>query len=578
MTRTSEPEVSEDRDMAIPGLARLWQQGVRVRRRMVRLVWLEGTLWVLGSVVLAVVLGLIADWWLDLSVGWRRAAWIVYFGVAVAAFRRWVLVPWRRIPSGDRLALFLERQEPSLRSRVISAVQLARSMPPKGTADAGTPAAFVRRLVGEADRTVAGLDRGRLVSSEGLRRAARRIGLLLFLVAGVAFWGGATRDILLRRLVGQEVSLPRQTRILEVTGARVVGRGDDLTVIAKVGGVMPKTGRLLVRHASGRDQTLVMEADAAGSGHYERLLPNLTSDFRYRVRIHDAESPEFVVEVLPRPVVTNLLITLTYPAYTKLAPRLLPPGELTLLRGGRLRLEATASQDLDRAEVLMEGISTQVVARVDPAHRDRFVAEWPVEEPSWTGFSIRLSDTRGITSADPAVYAVSVVEDQPPSVRMILPSRREELVTAHGSILVSFEAKDDFGVAGLRLMHQPAASTNLAVEPSAVELELGEDASTAVRRRFEWKLSDIRPPVAEGAFLEFWVEAVDRRVDGGPGVGKSERYLARVVSEAEKRSDLLTRAGDAIGRLGDVAQGQERLNESLGRIILEKATPRKSTP
>ncbi len=147
-------------------------------------------------------------------------------------------------------------------------------------------------------------------------------------------------------------------------------------------------------------------------------------------------------------------------------------------------------------------------------------------------------------------------------------------MTSRGSVLVAFDAKDDFGLARLRLMYQAAASTNAPSEPAAIELDLDGATTNAVRRRFEWKLSDIRPAVQEGAFLEFWVEAMDRREQGGPGVGRSERYLARVVSEAEKRSDLLTRAGDAIGRLGDVAQGQERLNDSLGRIILEKAPPR----
>ena len=74
--------------------------------------------------------------------------------------------------------------------------------------------------------------------------------------------------------------------------------------------------------------------------------------------------------------------------------------------------------------------------------------------------------------------------------------------------------------------------------------------------------------------VEFWVEAADRNDGDGPGIGRSERYLLRVVTEAEKRADLLGRAGDAIGRLGDVAQGQERLNDSLGRLILARpATP-----
>jgi hypothetical protein len=345
-------------------------------------------------------------------------------------------------------------------------------------------------------------------------------------------------------------------------------------ITVRVEGVMPKEGQLVLRHASGRVQKLAMESDEQQLGGYRRLLVNLSSDVGYRVRVNDAESEEFAVEVLPRPVVTNLDLTLELPKYTGLPARQVAPGELTLLLGSRLRVVGTVGQPLERAWVRMDGLETQWVATVSASRRDQFRADLPVDDARWTGFSVQLVDTRGITSLDPAVYAVSVVEDQPPVVRVVLPARREELVTPRGSVLVAFDAKDDFGLAGLRLMYQAAASTNAVSEPKAIELELDGATTNAVRRRFEWKLSEIRPAVQEGAFLEFWVEAMDRREQGGPGVGRSERYLARVVSEAEKRSDLLTRAGDAIGRLGDVAQGQERLNDSLGRIILEKAAPR----
>jgi len=538
---------------------------------MVRLVWMEAWIRVMGWLVALVGLGLMGDWLFDWPVWGRRLAWVVYAGVGVGAILRFGIRPWRRIPAGDRLALYMERREPGLRSRLISAVQLGRS---SDETRAGAAEAYIQRLIGEAERAVSALDLGRLVPADGLRLAFRRVAPLV-LVAVVVMWlGGATSAVLVRRALGGNVPLPRQTKIVEVTGERVLGRGDDLMIMARVEGLIPKEGQLVVRHAAGRVQRLVMEAEEARSGKFGRLLANLTSDFRYRVRVHDAESEEFAVEVLPRPVVTNLDLTLELPKYTGLAPRRVALGELTLLLGSRLRVDGTVGQPLERASVRMDGVETQWVATVNPAQRDQFRVDLPVDDARWTGFSVQLLDSRGIASLDPAVYAVSVVEDQPPTVRVVLPARREELVTTRGSVLVAFDAKDDFGLARLRLMYQAAASTHANSAPTAIELDLDGATTNAVRRRFEWKLSDVRPVVQEGAFLEFWVEALDRREQGGPGVGRSERYLARVVSEAEKRSDLLTRAGDAIGRLGDVAQGQERLNDSLGRIIMEKAAPR----
>jgi len=50
----------------------------------------------------------------------------------------------------------------------------------------------------------------------------------------------------------------------------------------------------------------------------------------------------------------------------------------------------------------------------------------------------------------------------------------------------------------------------------------------------------------------------------------TEHQLLRVVSENEKRADLLNRAGDFIGTIGDVAGDQEKLNFTLGTLIYER--------
>jgi light-regulated signal transduction histidine kinase (bacteriophytochrome) len=63
-----------------------------------------------------------------------------------------------------------------------------------------------------------------------------------------------------------------------------------------------------------------------------------------------------------------------------------------------------------------------------------------------------------------------------------------------------------------------------------------------------------------------WIDATP-----GPGVGITEHQLARIVSESEKRADLLNRAGDYLGSISDVAADQERLNKNLGAIIRAKS-------
>lgn len=141
-------------------------------------------------------------------------------------------------------------------------------------------------------------------------------------------------------------------------------------------GVIPATGRLLIRNASGRVQTLTLDADSARPGRFVRTLANLPASFDYRVRINDAESAEYRVEVLPRPVTTNLVLTQELPAYTGLAPRALEPGDLSVLRGSRLTLAGTASQPLDSAVVRLLGLDGVVTGRVEAARPTVFEGSW----------------------------------------------------------------------------------------------------------------------------------------------------------------------------------------------------------
>ena len=67
------------------------------------------------------------------------------------------------------------------------------------------------------------------------------------------------------------------------------------------------------------------------------------------------------------------------------------------------------------------------------------------------------------------------------------------------------------------------------------------------------------------------MEVEDNNNVTGPGIGRTDHQLAKVVSEAEKRADLLNRAGDYLGTISDVASDQEKANRNLGTLIRQKA-------
>jgi len=158
--------------------------------------------------------------------------------------------------------------------------------------------------------------------------------------------------------------------------------------------------------------------------------------------------------------------------------------------------------------------------------------------------------------------------DKAPVVRLTYPERQEELITRRATMIVGFEVVDDFAIARVRLRYK-VSTVDDGSEQSA-ELDLEGRQPQRLRRRHEWRIGAFAPPLAEGSVIEYWIEALDNNDATGPGVGASEHQFARVVSEAEKRADLLNRAGDSIGSITDVANDQEQLNRNLGAIIREK--------
>jgi hypothetical protein len=292
--------------------------------------------------------------------------------------------------------------------------------------------------------------------------------------------------------------------------------------------------------------------------------------FNYLAQINDGLSKTYRVEVIPRPTIATIQCEQIYPPYTKLGTVKRALGDLSLLAGSRLILKAKATRDLQRASVKMAGLDQEVPMQINPQDAKELSAEIQIPAKGLNGFSIDMLDTQNMASRDTAVYRVDVIPDKVPAAKITYPDRKEELITKHATLIIGFEIADDFQISKARIRYKIGSEER--VEQSAIELDLAGESPQRLRRRHEWKMSALNPLLPEGTNIEFWVEAEDNNDVTGPGIGSSEHHIAKVVSEDEKRADLLNRAGDYLGSIGDVVTDQEKLNQSLGALILEKTS------
>ena len=505
--------------------------------------------------------GMLADWLLDLPLAVRAALLALNASVLGYILFRDVITPIIRRPDDNTVALLVERALPQFRSRLIAALQLTQPQ----AIPAGASPVLVAELVRETETMARPIPFGDVINA--VRFVKLALAALILLGGGVYGYrslGDDANDLLKRAFLSQDTAVPRKTRVALVGGDRIVPAGEAVTIEADARGLVPDTGKLVVKYASGRSAEYPMTR--TNKMRFIRTLDGVQESFTFTVKLNDGQSKSAKVEVVPRPGIAGIEAVQDFPKYTELGSVKRSMGDLTLLAGSVLKLKVTPSKEVTQAEVRLFGTTTtNTLAMKIDVKAGALTAEIPVPKEEFSGFSIHLVDKHAIASKDEAVYRVDVLPDKAPTVRITYPDRKEELITQRARLLLAFEALDDFAIAKVRLAFSVDGGAT-----RSIPLDIGRP-ERALRHRYEWNVGKLTPLVPEGSMMEYWIEVEDNNDVTGPGVGFSARFAAKVVSDAEKRADLLNRAGDFLGSISDVANDQEKLNQRLGTLIREKA-------
>src|SRR5690606_11382959 len=117
------------------------------------------------------------------------------------------------------------------------------------------------------------------------------------------------------------------------------------------------------------------------------------------------------------PITGDVSITYHYPAYTGLPPRTIEgtTGELSALRGTEARIETRADRPVARAYVEIDGAALPL--EVEGGR----ILRGTIRLQSSTRYAFRFDDERGRVVARGPEIAITVLDDQSPSVRIEAP-------------------------------------------------------------------------------------------------------------------------------------------------------------
>ena len=473
-----------------------------------------------------------------------------------------LITKWK---NDETLALEIERKNKDFDSRLISSIQFAKR---QAAFPENAPMSMIHNMILETKDASKKFNFLKIVNPKALTRATL-IFFVIIITSGI--WVYSEKDnipILVKRALGEQIEIPRDTTIIEEPNISTVGIGDNIQMTFKV--KSKKTSELKanlnIEYNSGRNVKVSLERTEKEPDTYTGTIEDVPESFSFDAQIDDAKTKTLTVTAIERPTIKNISATQVYPEFTKQSPTNHVPGDFTFFPGSEVTINIESSKELDSGNLKFLGLDNQMPLSVNKANKKEGVAKIKIPSQSLSGFSVSLTDSDEMDSKNNAIYKISLLTDLPPEIRITYPKRSEELVTRKATLLIKYEAIDRFGVNSINLKYKREEN-----EIVTIPLMKEEASKKQISDSYEWNLGSLKTGLSEGDQIEYWLEASDQNILG-LNISSSEKLSLKVVTPEEKRADLLGRTSDALGSVDEATNDQENLNKDLESII------RKNTP
>ena len=473
-----------------------------------------------------------------------------------------LITKWK---NDETLALEIERKNKDFDSRLISSIQFAKR---QAAFPENAPMSMIHNMILETKEVSKKFNFLKIVNPKALTRATL-IFFVIIITSGI--WVYSEKDnipILVKRALGEQIEIPRDTTIIEEPNITKVGIGDNIQMTFKVKSKKNSElkANLNIEYNSGRNVKVSLERTEKEPDTYTGTIEDVPESFSFDAQIDDAKTKTLTVTAIERPTIKNISVTQVYPEFTKQSPTNHVPGDFTFFPGSEVTINIESSKELDSGNLKFLGLDNQMPLSVNEANKKEGVAKIKIPSQSLSGFSVSLTDSDEMDSKNNAIYKISLLTDLPPDIRITYPRRSQELVTRKATLLIKYEAIDRFGVNSINLKYKREEN-----EIVTIPLIKEESSKKQISDSYEWNLGSLKTGLSEGDQIEYWLEASDQNISG-LNISSSEKLSLKVVTPEEKRADLLGRTSDALGSVDEATNDQENLNKDLESII------RKNTP
>ncbi len=383
------------------------------------------TVWTLAGIVGLLGLGVGPS--IGVPVFWARAV-IAILAVLGMGWALWRFQQAR--PDFRAIAGAVEAAHPDLRGLLLTAVQ--QEMPVDRDLDF-----LPRRVVESAIDHGMSRDWRSGVPARDLRwaHAAHLGGLFLLLAVLAAPWGP----------VSKRFRSGLASRGLSVTpGDAMVEKGQNLVVLARLGGTLPSRAELVVE-ANNQPPRRIPLVQSLSDPVFGGSVSDVRQNFRYHVEVGSKRSPVYHVTVFEFPRLERADAVLTFPSYTGLAARRIEDvRRLSAVMESRLDLSLQLNKPVTAARLVVRGAITNRIHLTVVTNQARASLSDYLLLANQT-LDLQLVDSDGRTNAVPASFVIEVSSNQTPEIRITSP-RGDLRPSLLEEISYEGQVSDDFGV------------------------------------------------------------------------------------------------------------------------------------
>lgn len=356
--------------------------------------------------------------------------------------------------------------------------------------------------------------------------------------------------------------IPPQKYTFDITpGNSEVTKGDDVDISVKVNGGIPASVYLAVK--SEEQTTFENHKLTLGSnGVYNFDYKSIRSSIKYFAFAEESKSEEFRVKVIDRPIIKNLDVTVTSPAYSGILPsEQKDNGNISALKGSRVEIKFNSTKELKEAKLFFEDTTEVALSSESTKASGNFRI---MRDNS---YKIKIEDLAGNENLSPITYLIKALYDDYPVIEMIAPNGNVSLANDNRLPLI-LKISDDYGFTKLVLHHRLSSSRyeTPQKEFTSFPIPIKKDEKE-ISIEYVWNLTTLN--LGTDDVVSYYLEVFDNDNVSGPKSTQTGIFTVRVPSLDELLSGVEETHTNIEQELSETVKEAEVLRQELEKIDQE---------